>query len=168
MAAGEVGRRREGETADENEKTNVKRRKLEEEEESRILILSQNPSSEYDLLGSASSSSSVYCCSSSEEKSKRRIDGAEFDQTETSWIYYNNFDNRRVPEEEESVNEVESCRVKKQKRCETVKEAEIEDFFQAAEKDVRNNMLECSSKYSFDFEKDEPLDGRYEWVKLNP
>lgn len=74
----------------------------------------------------------------------------------------------RVPEEEESVNEVESCRVNKQKRCETVKEAEIEDFFQAAEKDVRNNMLECSSKYSFDFEKDEPLDGRYEWVKLNP
>lgn len=53
---------------------------------------------------------------------------------------------RRVPEEEESVNEVESCRVKKQKRCETVKEAEMEDFFQAAEKDVRNNMLECSSK----------------------
>ncbi|KAF2617355.1 hypothetical protein F2Q68_00041308 [Brassica cretica] len=120
MAAGEVGRRREGETADENEKTNAKRRKLEEEEESRILILSQNPSSE------------------------------------------------RVPEEEESVNEVESCRVNKQKGCETVKEAEIEDFFQAAEKDVRNNMLECSSKYSFDFEKDEPLDGRYEWVKLNP
>lgn len=23
-------------------------------------------------------------------------------------------------------------------------------------------------RYSFDFEKDEPLDGRYEWVKLNP
>lgn len=31
-------------------------------------------------------------------------------------------------------------------RHETVKEAELEDFFQTAEKDLRNKMLECSMK----------------------
>ena len=99
------------------------------------------------------------------------------------------------------VQEVECRRrLKMIKSPETVKEAELEDFFQAAEKDLRNNkMLECSWKqdflfyspsiftyklnnkdlinyiailtiyrYNFDFEKDEPLGGRYEWVKLNP
>ncbi|KAJ0253673.1 Cyclin-dependent kinase inhibitor 2 [Hirschfeldia incana] len=153
MAAGEVSKRREGVTDEENETTtNVKRRKLEEVETRMILPPAveeqchQIPSLECDLL------ESVSCCSSNYRSDH---DGGEFDQTETSWIY-DNFNKRRDPEEEESVNidsaameleEVESCRIKKQKkRCETVKEAEIEDFFVVAEKDVRNKMLECSSK----------------------
>ena len=46
------------------------------------------------------------------------------------------------------VQEVECRRrLKMKKSPETVKEAELEDFFQAAVKDLRNNkMLECSWK----------------------
>ncbi|VVB05209.1 unnamed protein product [Arabis nemorensis] len=131
----------------------------------------------------------------SEEKSKRRIEFVDFqenynggggdDEIETSWIY-DNFNKRKNPysEQEESVNYMDSKamenrssedtvvesrrRLKKSGETTTVKEGEIEDFFQTAEKDLRNKMLECSRKYNFDFEKDEPLGGRYEWVKLNP
>uniref|UniRef100_A0A1J3EAY9 Cyclin-dependent kinase inhibitor 2 n=1 Tax=Noccaea caerulescens TaxID=107243 RepID=A0A1J3EAY9_NOCCA len=147
----------------------------------------QIPSSDYDL-----DRASVSCCSSSnrsEEKSKRRIefvdveeDNGADDQTGTSWIY-DNFNTRRDPyseEQEESVNmdmEIQASsedvdesrrRLKMQKKSsETVKEDKLEEFFQAAEKDLRNKMLECSMKYNFDFEKDEPLSGRYEWEKMN-
>ncbi|KAF3592132.1 hypothetical protein DY000_02026430 [Brassica cretica] len=126
----------------------------------------------------------VSCCSSnrSEEKTKRRIEfvdlvednGGDLDQTVTSWTYDNFNNTMRDTQHEDStameVQEVECRRrLKMKKSPETVKEAELEDFFQAAEKDLRNNkMLECSWKYNFDFEKDEPLGGRYEWVKLNP
>ncbi|KAF8053258.1 hypothetical protein N665_1442s0007 [Sinapis alba] len=127
----------------------------------------------------------VSCCSSnrSQEKTKRRIEfvdleednGSDLDQTETSWTYDNFNNTRRDTQHEDStameIQEIECRRRLKMKRSrETVKEAELEDFFQAAEKDLRNNnkMLECSWKYNFDFEKDEPLGGRYEWVKLNP
>jgi hypothetical protein len=144
----------------------------------------QIPSSEYDL-----DRASVSCCSSnrSEEKSKRRIEFVDVeeyngaDQTGTSWIY-DNFNSRRDPyseEQEESVNmemEVEATedvvesrrrlKMQKKSRGETVKEDELEDFFQEAEKDLRNKMLECSMKYNFDFEKDEPLSGRFEWEKI--
>ncbi|EOA24690.1 hypothetical protein CARUB_v10017966mg [Capsella rubella] len=141
-----------------------------------------------------SSSSSVSCCSSNnnrsdKEKSKRRIEfvdveeiSGEDDQSGTSWIH-DDFNKRSDScGEESSVNmreeseEVEPRRRLKmnklKKSCETttttVKETELEDFFQAAETNLRNKMLECSMKYNFDFEKDEPLGGRYDWVKLNP
>jgi hypothetical protein len=93
-------------------------------------------------------------------------------ETETSWIYDDlnkseesmNMDSSSV-----AVEDVESRRRLRKSLHETVKEAELEDFFQVAEKDLRNKLLECSMKYNFDFEKDEPLGGgRYEWVKLNP
>lgn len=38
---------------------------------------------------------------------------------------------------------VESCR---RRETTTVKEGEIEDFFQMAEKDLRNKLMECSRK----------------------
>ncbi|XP_058097094.1 cyclin-dependent kinase inhibitor 5-like [Magnolia sinica] len=41
--------------------------------------------------------------------------------------------------------------------------AEIEDFFAAAEKDEKKRFAE---KYNFDVEKEVPLEGRYEWVRL--
>ncbi|KAJ8619011.1 hypothetical protein MRB53_015197 [Persea americana] len=41
--------------------------------------------------------------------------------------------------------------------------AEIDDFFSAAEKDEKKRF---SEKYNFDVEKDVPVEGRYEWVRL--
>ncbi|ESQ46282.1 hypothetical protein EUTSA_v10000332mg [Eutrema salsugineum] len=42
-------------------------------------------------------------------------------------------------------------------------EAEIEEFFVEAEKQLHDKF---KKKYNFDFEKEKPLEGRYEWVKL--
>ncbi|MFQ6662496.1 hypothetical protein Gotur_030325 [Gossypium turneri] len=44
-------------------------------------------------------------------------------------------------------------------------EAELEEFFAAAEKKVKQQFAE---KYNYDIVKDEPLEGRYQWVRLNP
>lgn len=41
-------------------------------------------------------------------------------------------------------------------------EAELDEFFAAAEKDLHKHFAE---KYNFDFAKEEPLKGRYEWVR---
>ncbi|VVB09945.1 unnamed protein product [Arabis nemorensis] len=43
-------------------------------------------------------------------------------------------------------------------------ETEIEDFFAEAEKQLQTKF---TKKYNFDFEKEKPLEGRYEWVKLS-
>lgn len=42
-------------------------------------------------------------------------------------------------------------------------EAELEEFFAAAEKDLHKKF---AHKYNYDIVKDEPLEGRYEWVQL--
>lgn len=44
-------------------------------------------------------------------------------------------------------------------------ESEIEEFFAAAEKDLKQRFTE---KYNYDVIKDIPLEGRYEWVQLKP
>ncbi|KAL6587645.1 hypothetical protein OROMI_000623 [Orobanche minor] len=46
-------------------------------------------------------------------------------------------------------------------------EAEIEEFFEAAEKNIQRKFTE---KYNYDIVKDKPLEGRYEWaqVQLSP
>ncbi|KAJ8430010.1 hypothetical protein Cgig2_008449 [Carnegiea gigantea] len=44
-------------------------------------------------------------------------------------------------------------------------DSEIEDFFTAAEKDLQKRFTD---KYNFDIVKDVPLEGRYEWVPINP
>ncbi|MCD7446097.1 hypothetical protein HAX54_037304 [Datura stramonium] len=44
-------------------------------------------------------------------------------------------------------------------------EAEIEEFFSAAEKREQKRFAE---KYNYDIVKDVPLEGRYEWVRLKP
>ncbi|KAH7846457.1 hypothetical protein Vadar_014248 [Vaccinium darrowii] len=43
-------------------------------------------------------------------------------------------------------------------------DAEIEEFFAAAEKVLEKQFTE---KYNFDFTKFEPLEGRYEWVRVS-
>lgn len=41
--------------------------------------------------------------------------------------------------------------------------AEIDEFFSAAEKDLQRQYAE---KYNFDFVKEQPLEGRYNWVRV--
>ncbi|KAG6386860.1 hypothetical protein SASPL_152037 [Salvia splendens] len=40
-------------------------------------------------------------------------------------------------------------------------EAELEEFFAAAEKNIQQKFID---KYNYDIVKDQPLEGRYEWV----
>lgn len=47
---------------------------------------------------------------------------------------------------EDVVESRRRLKMKNKKSRETVKEDELEGFFQAAEKDLRNKMLECSMK----------------------
>lgn len=42
---------------------------------------------------------------------------------------------------------------------------ELEEFFAAAEKNLQNQFID---KYNFDIATDEPLEGRYEWVQIQP
>ncbi|CDP02486.1 unnamed protein product [Coffea canephora] len=42
---------------------------------------------------------------------------------------------------------------------------ELEEFFSAAEKNLQQKFAQ---KYNFDIVKEEPLQGRYEWVRVNP
>lgn len=44
-------------------------------------------------------------------------------------------------------------------------EDELEEFFAAAEKNLQKKFID---KYNFDIAKDEPLEGRYEWVRIQP
>ncbi|KAK4367733.1 hypothetical protein RND71_011525 [Anisodus tanguticus] len=41
-------------------------------------------------------------------------------------------------------------------------ETDLDEFFAAAERDLHKRFAE---KYNFDFAKEEPLEGRYEWVR---
>ncbi|OMO74122.1 Cyclin-dependent kinase inhibitor [Corchorus capsularis] len=51
------------------------------------------------------------------------------------------------------------------KQPKTPSQAEIDDFFTAAEKYEQKRFAE---KYNYDIVKDVPLDGRYQWVRLKP
>lgn len=42
---------------------------------------------------------------------------------------------------------------------------ELDEFFAAAEKNLQKKFID---KYNFDIAKDKPLDGRYEWVHIQP
>ncbi|KAJ8456012.1 hypothetical protein OPV22_034928 [Ensete ventricosum] len=47
----------------------------------------------------------------------------------------------------------------------TPSDAELEEFFAGAERDLRRRFVE---RYNFDVVKDVPLAGRYEWIPFNP
>ncbi|XP_030498562.2 cyclin-dependent kinase inhibitor 7 [Cannabis sativa] len=44
-------------------------------------------------------------------------------------------------------------------------ELELEEFFTVAEKNIQKRFQD---KYNYDVVKDSPLEGRYEWIRLNP
>ncbi|TVU00591.1 hypothetical protein EJB05_53980 [Eragrostis curvula] len=54
---------------------------------------------------------------------------------------------------------------KKTKRGRSPPEEQVEAFFAAAESDLARRF---AAKYNYDVVKDAPMDGRYEWVRLNP
>ncbi|KAF2283707.1 hypothetical protein GH714_014336 [Hevea brasiliensis] len=44
-------------------------------------------------------------------------------------------------------------------------EFELDEFFAVAEKNLKKQFAD---KYNYDIVKDEPLEGRYEWLRLKP
>jgi len=57
-----------------------------------------------------------------------------------------------------------SCRSAAEKKQKPT-QSEIEEFFADAEKDMQKRFME---KYNYDIVNDVPLEGRYEWVRLEP
>ncbi|XP_010472339.1 PREDICTED: cyclin-dependent kinase inhibitor 1-like [Camelina sativa] len=130
------------------------------------------------------------CCGSNEYNNNKNIDLEEEDKdgdTETSTYRRSTkrklFENLREddkatsksmenyslefePMVKESSDSCCSGRVAKEeeKTAEMPTVSEIEDFFAEAEKQHLSKKFE--KKYNFDFEKEKPLEGRYEWVKL--
>ncbi|XP_010417095.1 PREDICTED: cyclin-dependent kinase inhibitor 1 [Camelina sativa] len=76
-----------------------------------------------------------------------------------------NYSSEFEPMVKESLDSCCSGRVakEKEKTAEMPTVSEIEDFFAEAEKHLSKKF---EKKYNFDFEKEKPLEGRYEWVKL--
>ncbi|CAE6004403.1 unnamed protein product [Arabidopsis arenosa] len=65
----------------------------------------------------------------------------------------------RITREETATTEEEMAK----STTEMPTESEIEDFFVEAEKQINEKF---KKKYNFDFENEKPLEGRYEWIKL--
>ncbi|XP_009375693.1 cyclin-dependent kinase inhibitor 6 isoform X2 [Pyrus x bretschneideri] len=107
-----------------------------------------------------------YCCSSNGSSELED----ESDQVE-SWTYNSSRDERRkmtAPTSEVGAEAESTARLKEesQRRSPAVVNAsELEEFFAAVEKESQQKFNE---KYNFDVSKDEPLEGRYEWVRLKP
>ncbi|MBA0788003.1 hypothetical protein Gotri_027474 [Gossypium trilobum] len=91
----------------------------------------------------------VSCCSSNIESSDKRI--------------------MELPDLEDESIEVETSTHFSSSERSTVEkmptEAELEEFFAPAEKKLQKQFAD---KYNYDIVKDEPLEGRYEWIRLKP
>ncbi|XP_017981546.1 PREDICTED: cyclin-dependent kinase inhibitor 7 isoform X1 [Theobroma cacao] len=74
---------------------------------------------------------------------------------------------RAEPEDQDSMSKPSEVNSRRRSTVEKINpiKAEIEEFFASAEKDLQKHFTE---KYNFDFVKEEPLEGRYEWVRLKP
>ncbi|PQQ05905.1 cyclin-dependent kinase inhibitor 7 isoform X2 [Prunus yedoensis var. nudiflora] len=68
-------------------------------------------------------------------------------------------------EEVESTVTVRSKDTDSRRRSAPPMESELEEFFTAAEKNIQKQFME---RYNYDIAKDEPAEGRYEWVRLKP
>ncbi|KAE8672608.1 Cyclin-dependent kinase inhibitor 6 [Hibiscus syriacus] len=115
------------------------------------------------------------CCSSSMESSEKRIirlPDLEGESIEVEASTHLNFRERRETtpsSEHEDLDSTSRPSEANSRRRSTVGKmptgAELEEFFAAAEKNVKKQFAE---KYNYDIVKDEPLKGRYQWVRLNP
>ncbi|KAE8704801.1 Cyclin-dependent kinase inhibitor family protein, putative isoform 2 [Hibiscus syriacus] len=75
-------------------------------------------------------------------------------------------DLRAEPEDLDSTSRSSETNFRRRSTVEKMPtEAELEEFFAPAEKKLQKQFAE---KYNYDIVKDEPLEGRYEWVRLKP
>lgn len=150
--------------------TAAKKRKLNRAESE-----STSPSSgDHQILSSSSSSDlDVSCCSSN--RSEERIGLADLEaedfETGTTSTHF-----RRCCESKETTmcdcnyesEDLDSSKLHRRRVSTAAKmptEAELDEFFAAAEKDLQKQFID---KYNYDIVKDEPLKGRYEWIPLKP
>lgn len=74
---------------------------------------------------------------------------------------------REVQTESGELESTARPRQSNSRRCSTAEKmpttAELEEFFVAAEKNLQEQFID---KYNYDIVKDEPLEGRYEWVQI--
>ncbi|KAE8695087.1 Cyclin-dependent kinase inhibitor 6 [Hibiscus syriacus] len=115
------------------------------------------------------------CCPSSIGSSEKRniqLPDLEGESIEVEASAHLNFRERRETtpsSEQEDLDSTSRTSEANSRRRSTVEkmptEVELEEFFAAAEKQVKKQFAE---KYNYDIVKDEPLEGRYQWVRLNP
>ncbi|XP_039054144.1 cyclin-dependent kinase inhibitor 7-like isoform X1 [Hibiscus syriacus] len=116
------------------------------------------------------------CCSSSIGSSEKKIiqlPDLEGESIEVEASTHLNFrESRREttpssePEDLDSTSRPSEANSRRRSTVEKMPtEAELEEFFAAAEKKVKKQF---AKKYNYDIVKDEPLEGRYQWVRLKP
>ncbi|XP_039054145.1 cyclin-dependent kinase inhibitor 7-like isoform X2 [Hibiscus syriacus] len=115
------------------------------------------------------------CCSSSIGSSEKKIiqlPDLEGESIEVEASTHLNFRERREttpssePEDLDSTSRPSEANSRRRSTVEKMPtEAELEEFFAAAEKKVKKQF---AKKYNYDIVKDEPLEGRYQWVRLKP
>ncbi|CAA7048301.1 unnamed protein product [Microthlaspi erraticum] len=102
------------------------------------------------------------------------LEAHQISETEISTLINNNFREQASPlsenlgetaEMEDSATRERRDQRKKEKTEKSPTQAELDDFFSAAESYEQKRFTE---KYNYDIVKDTPLEGRYQWVSLKP
>ncbi|KDP31915.1 hypothetical protein JCGZ_12376 [Jatropha curcas] len=124
---------------------------------------------------------STSCCSSngsSDQRIKNKFSDLEAEsvEVETS-VYYSCRERRETtpssqlrPESSDELDSIarpspEANTLRRSTAEKMPTESELDEFFTEAEKSIQKQFAE---KYNYDIVKDEPLEGRYEWVRLKP
>ncbi|GJW84731.1 cyclin-dependent kinase inhibitor 7-like protein [Tanacetum coccineum] len=123
-----------------------------------------------------SSSAPASCCSSTRSVEKLKVSDLEEDiiSAENETVVRHNLDGSESTPTMEKVKtqsvELDSCTPKQssvtaQSCTKMPSEAELEEFFTAANKDLKKRFTD---KYNYDIVNDIPLKGRFEWIQLKP
>ncbi|KAI4383399.1 hypothetical protein MLD38_009241 [Melastoma candidum] len=116
------------------------------------------------LSGDVEDPGTASCCSSNEANGLGDLEAKDGGLVETA--IRTSRRRERTHDEENNAAKPPAMTVNPHRRQlpeRTPSQAEIEDFFSAVEK---KSALKFKEKYNFDFEKEEPLGGRYEWTPL--
>ncbi|XWS33631.1 hypothetical protein CRYUN_Cryun22dG0099400 [Craigia yunnanensis] len=147
---------------------------------SRRILVDHHRRNENRCLGTNSDyDDDVSCCSSKIGSSEKRIIELpdledESIEVETSTHFSSRESREPTPSselraEQEELDSTSRLSEANSRHRSTVKkmptEVELEEFFAVAEKKLEKQFAE---KYNYDIVKDEPLEGRYEWVRLRP